>query len=266
MPNALLLFTLTLFGLVFGSFITALSYRSVNGMSIFKGRSVCPKCKKTIGWKDNIPIFSFFFLKGKSRCCKQLISLRYPLIEFFTTVIFFSIGVIFLACKDLNDPVCIWKGLIGFSALPYLLFISVFLITVFITDFEHKLILDRFVFIPLSLTFFLIIFFNPDYSYTNLFLSFASASFFLLIHILTKGKGMGLGDVKLSLLPPLILGWPYTVIWLFLSFIIGAMVGVALIFVGKAKFGKQIPFGPFLIFSYFIVLFWGDKLLFLIGL
>jgi leader peptidase (prepilin peptidase)/N-methyltransferase len=74
---------------------------------------------------------------------------------------------------------------------------------------------------------------------------------------------MGLGDVKLVLIPPLILGWPYTIIWLFLSFIIGAVTGVVLIFLHKAKFGKQIPFGPFLIISYFIVLFWGEKLLFL---
>ena len=266
MPDLFLLFILVLLGLVFGSFISALSYRAIAGLSIFKGRSICPRCKKTISWKDNVPVLSFFLLKGKSRCCKKLISIRYPLIEFFTMLVFFVIGLMFLNSSASEGPIFIWRNLIGFWALPYLLFVSVFLITIFVTDFEHKLILDRFVFIPFVFTFLLIMFFNPDYSYANLFLSFVSASFFLLIHLLTKGKGMGLGDVKLALLLSLVLGWPYTLIWLFLSFVIGAVVGVILIFVKRAKFGQHIPFGPFLILAYFLVLFWGDKLLFLFRL
>lgn len=266
MSDLFLLFIITLLGLIFGSFISALSYRAVNGISIFKGRSLCPKCKKTIGWKDNIPVFSFFLLKGRSRCCKKMISLRYPLIEFLTTLVFFSIASVFLYSGNVKNPIIIWKDLIGIASLPYLLFVSVALITILVTDLEHKLILDKFVFVPLGLTLFLLLFFNPDYSYANLFLAFVSASFLLIINFLTKGKGMGLGDVKLALLPPLILGWPYTPIWFFLSFIIGAIVGVLLLLVGKTRFGKQIPFGPFLVLSFYIVLFCGENLLFLIGL
>jgi prepilin signal peptidase PulO-like enzyme (type II secretory pathway) len=179
-------------------------------------------------------------------------------------VVFVLTGVYFIHCGGEGSIICVWKKMVGVYTLPYLLLVNVFLITIFITDFEKKLILDKFVFIPFIISLFLIILFNPDYSYANLFFSFASASFFLIIHLLTKGKGMGLGDVKLVLLPPLILGWPHTIIWLFLSFIIGAGVGVLLIFLGKAKLGKHIPFGPFLIFSYFLAIFWGDKLFFLI--
>ena len=263
MSDILLLLALTLFGLVFGSFVSAFSYRLVRGISIFKGRSFCDKCKKPIKWFYNIPIFSFYFLKGRSACCRELISIRYPLIEFATTVIFFVTGFIVITSGNSGNPVYLWQKLLGGLALPHLLFISIFLITIFVTDLEKKLILDVCIFIPLAMTLLIIIFFNPDYSYANLFLAFASASFFLLIHLLTKGRGMGLGDVKLVLIPPLILGWPYTVIWLFLSFIIGAVVGVTLILLRKAKFGKQIPFAPFLILSYFIVLFWGEKLLIL---
>jgi leader peptidase (prepilin peptidase)/N-methyltransferase len=180
------------------------------------------------------------------------------------TLIFFITGYLFIFSPNPGSTIYFWHALLGFMALPYLLFVSVFLITMFVTDYEKKLIPDDCIFIPLALTLLLIVFFNPDYSYANLFLAFASASFFLLIHLITHGRGMGLGDVKLVLIPPLILGWPQTIIWLFLSFIIGAFVGVILILVGKAKFGKQIPFGPFLIFSFFLVLFWGEKLLFLI--
>ena len=263
MSDIFLLFILTLLGLIFGSFISALSYRLIHGISIFKGRSFCDKCKKQIRWFENIPVFSFYFLKGRSACCREYISLRYPIIEFATTIVFFVTGYVFIHSGNLLNPELLWNKLLGVLTLPYLLFISVFLITIFVTDFEKKLILDSCIFIPLAVILIIIIFFNPDYTYANLFLAFAAASFFLLIHLLTKGKGMGLGDVKLVLIPPLILGWPYTVIWLFLSFIIGAASGVILILMGKAKFGKQIPFGPFLILAYFIVLFWGEKLLIL---
>lgn len=262
MPEVFLLTILVLLGLVFGSFITAVSYRSVKGISIMKGRSICPKCGKVVSWRDNIPVFSYFFLKGKSRCCQKPISLRYPLIEFFTMLLFFMTGLQIITCNG-GNVICNWYGVFGGVALPHLLIVTIFLLIVFVTDFEKKVIFDKFTFVPFTITLFLLIFFNPDYTYVNLFLSFASASFFLLIHLLTKGRGMGLGDVKLALLPPLILGWPYTIIWLFLSFIIGAAVGITLIFFKRARFGKQIPFGPFLIISYFLVLFWGEKLLFL---
>ena len=177
-------------------------------------------------------------------------------------LIFLLTGFYYIGCNGYG-VICVWKDLIGFYSLPYFLLVSIFLITLFITDYEKKLILDKYVFIPYVITLLIIIFFNPDYTYGNLFISFAVASFFLLIHLLTKGRGMGLGDVKLVLLPPLILGWPYTLIWLFLSFTIGALIGVFLILIKKAKFGRQIPFGPFLIISYFITLFLGEKLLFL---
>jgi prepilin signal peptidase PulO-like enzyme (type II secretory pathway) len=262
MSDVFLFLNLTVFGLVFGSFITALSYRSVRGMSILKGRSLCPNCKKKISWIDNIPIISFLLLHGKSRCCKKNISLRYPLIEFFTLAVFFITGVIYVKLPY-GNPIGIWKEILGLFTLPYLLTVSVFLITTFVSDYETKLIVDEIIFVPYLLTFFILILVNPDYTYANIFLSFAVASIFLLLHLVTHGRGMGLGDVKLVLVPPLILGWPYTVMWLFFSFVIGALVGLFMILIHKTKFGKQIPFGPFLIFSYFIVLFWGEKFLFL---
>lgn len=260
-----LLVILSVFGLVFGSFISALSYRTIRGVSIFKGRSFCDNCKKKINWYDNVPIISFLLLKGKSRCCGKPISIRYPLIEFFTMTSFLLSGIFYNRCIS-GSPICVFKDLYGGISLFVVLTVNVFLITVFITDLEHKIIPDAFVFIPYCILLFLLIYFNPDYSYANLFLSFGIASFFLFVHLLTKGKGMGLGDVKLALLPPIILGWPYSIIWLFLSFIIGAVVGILLILFGKAKFGKQIPFGPFLIATYFLVLFWGSKFLFLMNL
>ena len=71
---------------------------------------------------------------------------------------------------------------------------------------------------------------------------------------------MGLGDVKFAFLGGLILGFPKFITWLFLSFVIGALIGVVLIMLNKTTLGKRIAFGPFLVLSLFIVLFWGDKI------
>ena len=72
---------------------------------------------------------------------------------------------------------------------------------------------------------------------------------------------MGLGDVKLVMALGLMFAyWKLLLVWIFLSFIIGSVVGVFLIATGKAKWGKKIPFGPFLVVSFFATIFWGDTL------
>jgi leader peptidase (prepilin peptidase)/N-methyltransferase len=96
--------------------------------------------------------------------------------------------------------------------------------------------------------------------YEVLFFSFLTSTFFLLLHLVTRGRGMGLGDAKLVLALSPILVWQQIVAWLFLSFAIGAVVGLALISFKKASFGKKIAFGPFLITAFFATLFWGNSL------
>src|SRR5260221_14549122 len=71
-------------GLVFGSFATALSFRIVRGVSIAKGRSFCDRCKNPLGWRENIPVLSYIFLKGRCKNCHKKISIRYPFIELIT--------------------------------------------------------------------------------------------------------------------------------------------------------------------------------------
>jgi len=87
-----------------------------------------------------------------------------------------------------------------------------------------------------------------------------SAGFFYLLLLITHGRGMGLGDVKLAGLMGLILGWPKILAALYLAFLTGAFFGVILILLGKKKFGQHIPFGPFLTTATFVSLFWGEKI------
>ena len=71
---------------------------------------------------------------------------------------------------------------------------------------------------------------------------------------------MGLGDVKLALMGGVIVGWPQVITWMLTSFVLGSVVGLLLIAIKKASFGKQIPFGPFLVIALGIILFWGKTI------
>ena len=157
----------------------------------------------------------------------------------------------------LLSPFCWWVGKLGIFALPYFLFVFVVLAAIFIIDLEDQVIPDNLVFV-LLIPMYLLLILNPTLgAYTKILIGLGSALFLLLINLITKGKGMGLGDVKLALFAGTLLGWPYTFVWMFASFLTGAVVGIILILIGKASFGKRIPFGPFLVFSLLIVLFFG---------
>ena len=241
---------LLVLGAVFGSFISAYSYRWPRGISISTGRSFCPNCKAKISWYDNIPLLSYLVLGGKCRKCKKRISARYPLIELSTGILFvltiFSMGGF---------------GVLEFLPATYYLLLTAILITILVIDLENKLIPDELTFLIFSISFLFLLLSPAPNFYSVLFAGFLAATFFLFLNIITRGRGMGLGDVKLVLALSLsFLNWQFLVLWLFLSFAIGAVIGIFLIIIGKAKFGKEIPFGPFLIASFFITLFWGDFL------
>lgn len=267
-------------GLVVGSFLAAYTYRAPKDISIKHGRSFCPKCKKKISWHDNIPLFSFIILKGKCRNCKKKISFRYPLIEFSTALVFLTVYVLLNNCAQPDwtnqaglgatisqgvplyaSGLCNLQTTLGQWALPYLLFVSAVFVAIFVIDFEHQIIVDELILSLFAISFLVILLSFPPTFYVRLLTGFAASLFLLLIHLATFGRGMGLGDVKLAIPAALILGWPSSLAWMFLSFVLGAIVGVLLILLKKAKFGKHIAFGPFMVISFFIALFWGDWLI-----
>jgi len=138
------------------------------------------------------------------------------------------------------------------------------LIVIFFIDLEHQIIPDEVVY-PIVALFLLksVLFsFNTGYLILNTFLSAVGASLFLLlIYLVTKGKGMGFGDVKLAFLMGLVLGFPKIVVAFYLAFLTGAFVGIILILGKYAKFGQKIAFGPFLALSTIISVLWGEKIL-----
>lgn len=240
-----------LLGLIFGSFISAVSYRFPRKISFVGGRSFCPHCKKQIGWRDNIPLLSFILLGGKCRNCKKAISPRYPLIEVGT-----AIGFLLLYINRASLPYNIY----------FFLLIFVILFVIFVIDLEHQIIPDDLVSVGIVLLFSYHLFSNHPYIYSSICAGFLASILLLLIHLITKGKGMGLGDVKFAVLGGLIVGLNLTGIWLLSAFLTGAVAGIILILAKRAGLKDKIAFGPFLVLGLFISLLWGEKLMHLLSL
>ncbi|OGM07245.1 hypothetical protein A2130_00680 [Candidatus Woesebacteria bacterium GWC2_33_12] len=219
---------LTLLGLVIGSFVSLITYRIPRGLGFISGRSFCDLCKEKLAWYDNIPLVSFLRYRGKSRCCSKKISIRYPLIELAT-----AIGFVFL--------------------YPNFVLILLFLLTfsILIIDVEHQIIPDELSWLVLFLGLLSPITYTL---YPSLFAGFLSALVLLFIHLITKGRGMGLGDVKLAIALGLWLTVDQSLIWLMTAFIIGGIVSVFLLLLRQAKLKTKIAFGPFLIIAFWIIL------------
>lgn len=247
-------------GLMIGSFLNCILYRVGKKKSFLKGRSYCPHCKHNLKWSDLIPLFSFLFLKGKCHYCKKPISFQYPLIELIT-------GLFFVFIYNYFNVNLIEYGLHYnlYQAIFYFIIISVFIL-IFIYDFKHYIILDEFIIFGI-ITVVLWLGFNYFYKMLTLqelliyFYSAISASFFFFsLWFLTKGKGMGFGDVKLAFFLGLLLGFPNVVFGIFLSFILGAIIGLGLVIFKKRKLKSAVPFGPFLVIGCLIVIFYGTEL------
>lgn len=237
-------------GLLFGSFFSVISYRLIRNMTWVTGRSVCPRCKKQIAWYDNLPLISFIFLKGRCRNCKIRISIRYPLIEIAT-----GLGFVYLAQLFYLNPLTLIYSIIVFS----ILFI------IFIIDFEHKIIPDSLIFVGLFVTVSYYLLTNNQELIPSLFAGLTSSLGLLIIHLLTRGRGMGLGDVKFAVWGGMLVGFRYNLIWLFLAFLTGGISGIILILGKRAGLKDQIAFGPFLIVAIGLTFVFGDKLIYFLG-
>ena len=248
----ILLIFLFIFGAFFGSFLNVVVDRLPRKETVIKGRSHCEVCKKELVWYDLIPLFSFLLLRGKCRYCHKKLSLYYPIIEFSTAIMF---AAMYLWVSEIYH-----LPFLVYHLIYYLIIISAFIV-VFFEDLRFGVIPDKAVFpvIILSLFYFLIL--SPQSLIGNLLSAVGTGTFFLILFLVTKGKGMGFGDVKLSFLLGLILGFPRIVPALYLAFLTGAIFGLILILWRKKRSLKEtIPFGPFLIIGALASLFWGQQI------
>lgn len=249
--NFLIAIIIFFIGLICGSFLNSVIYRMRELTSIFSERSHCPHCKKDIPWYDLIPLFSFVALSGKCRECKKKISWQYPLVELGSALLFLALYAQF--------------GLSVYSIT--LMLITLFLIIIFVYDLYHQIIPDLMI-IPVIVIWILIwlgsLVFNYSLgtNFVNLLIgALVGGGFIGLLVLITKGKGMGVGDIKLTFLLGFILGWQNMIVGLVSAFILGAVVGVLLIVSKTKKLKSSLPFGPFLVAGFYFALFYGEKVI-----
>lgn len=256
MPLIVIIFLFAV-GLCVGSFLNVLIYRLPHNLSIF-GRSFCPHCKKKIVWHDNIPLVSFIILGGRCRKCRSPISLQYPAVELVTGVLFVLV-FLFLPSEGIKHQVLSIKYLV---VIGYYLLIVSSLVAIFFTDLKHGIIPDKIIYPTIFITFLYIILNTKYLILPNLLSALGAFLLFFLLVLITRGKGMGMGDVKLAFLLGLFLGFPKIVIALYVAFLTGAAVSLILVLWGKKKFsGGTVPLGPFLVFGTLLAFFAGEKLL-----
>jgi leader peptidase (prepilin peptidase)/N-methyltransferase len=221
-----------LFGIVIGSFLNVLIYRLPIGKSIVRPGSFCPNCKKPIRWFENIPIVSFFFLGGRCSGCRKPISLKYPLVELFTGIVFLYLYIAF-------D--------IGIEFFFYLYFFCA-LIVISGVDFSHQIIPDIISMpgIVIGIVFQLL---KGDIK-LGLIGLFFGGGLILLIRVIGqrvyKKEVMGLGDVYLTAMIGSFVGFPFILVAIFFGALSGSIMGILYIVSTKQTRESPIPFGPFL--------------------
>ncbi len=277
---------LFILGSCVGSFLNVISDRLENGKSIIFGRSHCESCKNKLYARDLVPVFSFLSLKGRCRYCKEKLSYMYLVSELLTGFVFVFTAFHLNLTKDFNS----------FSIFSYVYLIIVFsaYIIILLSDFKFRLIPDKVV-IPVIIMIFGALIFNGFFTYfstlarlkadplgmylikvgymSNILRPLISGTvyviassalislFFWFLIFITKGRGMGFGDVKLGFLIGLFNGWPNSILAIFLGFFSGAVFSLALILFGKKGMKDTIAFGPFLILGSFVSFFWGSQII-----
>ena len=244
------LFVIVLGGL-WGSFANVCIYRLPLDKGVVSGRSYCPKCKKQITWKDNIPIISYLLLSGKCRKCKKPISSQYALVEFlsilFFTIIYFLYGITLTTLL--------------------LMILSLSFIIIFFIDLKYFIIPNEITFSMMALGF--IKSFDPNLN--SIFPNYLNSliggllgygiiwSIIYFYKQIRKKEGMGLGDAKLFAVIGFWFGWLAIPFIIFLSSVIALLSVVPSLLKNSRTMSSQIPFGPYIIIGTLIYLFFENS-------
>lgn len=235
------------YGLLAGSFLNVCIYRVPLKKTVVSGRSHCPNCGALIKWYQNIPLFSFVFLRGRCGSCKALISLRYPAVELISGVLFLSVWFTYQ---------------LSWESLFVIILFSILVIISFI-DIDLQIIPDRFV-IMLSILGIVRAVYRCVYFHEAWYLfviGFFSASALLFILGLLIPDSIGGGDIKLVAAVGLFTGPKLILLALFFGALYAVVLSVFLIVRKKGSLKTAIPFGPFLSLGIVTSVLFGEKLI-----
>jgi leader peptidase (prepilin peptidase)/N-methyltransferase len=231
-------------GAVIGSFLNVVVYRLPLGQSLVKPRSHCPSCQAPVAPRDNVPLLSWLFLRGRCRHCDEPISARYPAVELLTALSFLAL----VLARGIHAELI---ALIPFTAV---------LIAVTFIDLQHKIVPNR-IMGPAAVYGLATAAAFRTGQLPELLLAGAGAFTFFLLAALIHPKGMGMGDVKLAGVMGLYLG-RLVVPALLVAFVVGSAVGIGLVLRHGARSRRLgIPFAPFMALGGLVAMLAGQQLI-----
>ncbi len=228
-------------GLILGSFLNVCICRLPLGDSVVRPRSRCPKCKSLIAWYDNIPVFSWFFLRGKCRSCSASISWRYPFVE---------------AVAGLT-VLLLWRSFGATAAFPIAALFTLALVVLFFTDYDHQLLPDAITLTGVGAGL-AVAWFNPFLGASGGWARIWSAGAGAVLGsgvlwavgaVYGKLRGveaMGMGDVKMMAMVGAFAGPAGVLFTIFAASLAGATIGLLMIPLGGRSLQDKLPFGCFL--------------------
>ena len=234
--------TIFLFGIVIGSFLNVCIFRIPNHETVVTERSHCMNCGYQLSWYDMVPVFSWLCLGGKCRKCKTPISPQYPIVEAVN-------GILYMVVFAVN----------GFSleSILYCLFVSALLVLSVIDWRTYE--------IPIGINIFILVLgiLHTALDYSNWLtyvVGFFSVSLFLFLLLwISKGRAIGGGDVKLTAVAGLLLGWKLAILAFFIGCIVGSVIHLLRMKLSGAD--KVLAMGPYLSVGLFIAALWGNAMI-----
>lgn len=242
LPTILLYIIIFLYGIVIGSFLNVCIFRIPKQENIVKIRSHCMNCGYQLKWYDLVPVFSYLCLGGKCRSCKQKISVQYPLIELLNGVLYCIVFAVYGISVEALLYALLTSALITLSVIDLCTYeipvgINIFILTLglirIVTDYANWL--------DYAVGFFLV------------------SGFLYIVYLVTKGRGIGGGDIKLMAVSGLLLGWKQ----ILLAFVLGCIIGsvIHMIRMKMSGQGHMLAFGPYLSVGIMIAALAGDQMI-----
>lgn len=243
-----------LLGLAVGSFLNVVIYRVPRQLSLVRPPSACPSCERPIRNRHNVPVLGWLVLRGRCADCSSRISLRYPLIELVTAVVFLALTV----RLDQLHLLASLPAFLLFAAAG----IALTMIDVDVHRLPDTIVLPLYPILLLALTMSALVQDRPS---ALLRAGIGGAALFAAYYLLAFSypAGMGFGDVKLAGLIGMVLGsisYPALIVGAFTAFLLGGIFGIAVMTIKRGSRKTAIPFGPFMILGVAISIFTSDAL------
>lgn len=231
-------------GLTFGSFFNVVGLRIPQGQSIVKPRSACPGCQRQLTAWELIPVFSYLLQRGKCRNCGVSISPVYPFFELMTGILFAAAPLVVTSVEEF---------------IVYLTLVSLMII-ITVSDVAYMIISDKVLVFFAGLFVIERLFYPLTPWWDSLLGAFVGVGLLLLIAIVSRG-GMGGGDIKLFGVIGLALGTKAVLLSFFFSTLVGVMIGIIGLLIGKVKRKKPMPFGPSIAIGTIVYFIYGQEIL-----